>query len=493
VGKKGGQKKGACAVAELLNVEQAIVEKVRTAVKSICIGEGLWLMVRKDKKNRLRKWWAYCYPNLRGERYERHTRKEGIRGEIKTHECVLGGAEATLKSVRDALAEADQCRNWVRQRIDPISQRKEFKKDAGYKIRDAIKTYDKRWLSAPQKDEHADANRRAHRTANKRWVKHIETKIGNVHPSLCTAPFLLEKLEPEKISGGSRGTFWTQLRAVLNTALFECGAPPSPDAIIKSIKSQMPKEDRIVISHGEKRIPHSQLWKLVKGLRADKDERGWANLPERPISSYLAEFALQVGVRISEVCDATWEQMYEPHSQRLYELAPDNDQSYGIWVVPKGSPNKKRFRKDVPITPEMMEILNKVRELLKDRGFSTEGKHPVFANPVNGKKYSRVAPWRHIDKVCDANDLPHITLHSWRTNIEGYGEWTPIKKHHPDWAGLIQIQIGHVPPGAVKQAYSHEHDQWPERCKMASYYARHVTEPPPDNTNVTNLDLKKAI
>ena len=171
----------------------------------------------------------------------------------------------------------------------------------------------------------------------------------------------------------------------------------------------MPKAEGVAVSHGEKALPLERLWELMVGIKADKDDRRWDGLPERPISSYLLEFFVVTGVRISEVCDAKWRDIKEAD---------------GKWDVPE---TKTELARAVPITSTMAQVLKDVREILKAHGLPTEGDYPVFPRiekeKTDGKPYSRQAILTRVKKICRKNDLPKETnLHGKRTNLRGWGK-----------------------------------------------------------------------
>ena len=274
-------------------------------------------------------------------------RKEGKPASYKRREICLG---TDTQYARD---EAAKYRIWLRDHKDPVTERAKLDLNRpGYTIMDAIRKHDERKVSHQSKE---------YKEANRRWLKLFGKRIGPFHPSLCTGPFLLKNLKPETITGGSITGFWSQLRAILECAQFDCGEPSNPIAVIASVKRQMPPTKHVVVSHGTKALPRDRLAEFMLAVKADKDDRGRDDLPERTISSYLVEFFLVTGIRIDEVLTkAKWGAM---------------DEASGIWNVPQ---TKNGLARAVVITPTMARVLKDVRRITKEYGFSDGENDPYF-------------------------------------------------------------------------------------------------------------------
>ena len=441
---------------ELLNNDQ-----IEHATKSLCDGGGLWLQVERRGDRILRRW-VFYYPHLSGERYKR---KDGSPGEIKTREVGIGGAVDVTPTF--ARKQAAQFREWVKNGIDPISERAKTTEQAGYTVRTALKKYDE-LVVARQSKEYQEAIRR--------HMKYIEIKIGHYHPRICTPLFLVEKLQFENISRGNRNGFWTCLIGVFDIAQVDCSLPSNPAAKSSGIRRWVPKAEGEAVSHGDRALPRERLWELMTHIRASKDGRGWEGLPSRTISSYLSEFVIVTGVRVSEVCEAKWGAM---------------DEVNRIWDVPK---TKTKLRRTVPITSSMARVLKDVRELTKAAGFPDGDNDPVFpkieGKKTDGQHYIRGAVWTHLNKVCAENDLPPMTTHSLRTNLKGWGHFM-VKHGHPHYPQLVEIQLAHKVRGKVAQAYSAQDDDWPERCEMMERYDKFCTTAPADSGNVIRFSKAK--
>ena len=440
-----------------MGIELLSEKEIENATKSLCDGEGLWLDVERKGDRFLRRW-VFYYPHLSGDR---STKKDGSPGAIKTRTAGIGStAKVTSRFARD---QATQFRKWVKAGIDPISERAKNTDQAGYTVRTALSKYDKLVVARQSKD---------YQDATKRHMKYIEDRIGPYHPRICTPLFLVEKLRFENISRGNRNGFWTCLIGVFGIAQVDCNLPSNPAAKSSGIRQWVPKAEGEAVSHGDRALPRDRLWELMTHIRASKDDRGWDGLSTRTISSYLSEFVVVTGVRVSEVCEAKWGAINEAN---------------GVWDVPK---TKTKLKRAVPITSSMARVLKDVREITKAAGYPAGDNDPVFpkieGKKTDGQRYIRGAAWTHLNKVCAANDLPPMTTHSLRTNLKGWG-LSMAKYGHPHYPQLVEIQLAHKVKGKVAQAYSAQDDDWPERCEMMENYDKFCTTAPADIGNVISF------
>ena len=237
-----------------MGIERLSDEEIESAAKSLFDGDRLWWKVKRNKKTgRVWRYWAFIYSSLERTRCDPHPdpnrrRKEGKPASYKRREICLG---TDTQYARD---EAAKFRIWLRDHKDPVTERAKLDLNRpGYTIMDAIRKHDERKVSHQSKE---------YKEANRRWLKLFGKRIGPFHPSLCTGPFLLKNLKPETITGGSITGFWSQLRAILECAQFDCGEPSNPIAVIASVKRQMPPMKHVVVSHGTKALPRDRLCRI---------------------------------------------------------------------------------------------------------------------------------------------------------------------------------------------------------------------------------------
>jgi integrase len=455
----GGIKRGMAATeGRAMTIERLSNEQIANATTSLCDGGGLWLKVKKKKDGNYKRVWVFYYPHLSGERYKR---KDGSLGEIKTREAGIGSAaKITAKAARK---KAAQFREWISAEIDPISNRDKMAEQAGYTVSTALRKYDE-LVVARQSKQYQDSI--------KRHMRYIEVRIGHYHPSICTPPFLVKKLQFENITRGNRNHFWICLIGIFDIAQADCNLPSNPARKNSGIRKWVPKAEGEAISHGDRALPRERLWELMAHIRASTDGRGWDGLPSRTISSYLSEFVVVTGVRVSEVCEAKWGAI---------------DEDKGKWDVPK---TKNGLKRDVPITSSMAQVLRDVRAIVKAAGFPAGDNDPVFpkieGKKTDGQPYTRGAIWGHLNRVCTENDLPPMPTHSLRTNFRGWGK-SMVKHGCPHYPQLVEIQLAHKVIGKVAQAYSAQDDDWPERCEMMERYDKFCTAAPADNGNVVSF------
>jgi integrase len=194
---------------------------------------------------------------------------------------------------------------------------------------------------------------------------------------------------------------------------------------------------------------------FMAAVRAYKDGRPWRD--GRMTSSYICEFVALTGVRISEVCEATWSEI---------------DEDLTVWTVPwQHLKNGRRHYSDLarPITTSLKGILEEMRRRNPDR----LGPHdPVFPND-DGNPYNTGTILRFIKnslKWSPKFGKPTITVHGFRTTLTGWG-----KKQRKD--NLVEIQLDHMPKGNVAQAYGTQNDDWPQRCVMMEEWDQFCSPP----------------
>jgi integrase len=144
---------------------------------------------------------------------------------------------------------------------------------------------------------------------------------------------------------------------------------------------------------------------FMAAVRAYEDGRPWRD--GRMTSSYICEFVALTGVRISEVCEATWGEI---------------DATLTVWTTPwQHLKNGHIHHTDLarPITTSMKNILQEMRRRTNRLGPDD----PVFPND-DGNHYNTGSILRFIKnslKWTPKFGKPAITVHGFRTTITGWG------------------------------------------------------------------------
>lgn len=193
---------------------------------------------------------------------------------------------------------------------------------------------------------------------------------------------------------------------------------------------------------------------FMAAVRAYEDGRPWRD--GRMTSSYICEFVTLTGVRVSEVCEATWSEI---------------DETLTVWTVPSQYlKNGHLHHTDLarPITTSLKEILEEMRRRTDRLGPDD----PVFPND-DGNHYNAGSILRFIKtslKWTPQFGKPAITVHGFRTTLTGWGK-------NYGKANLVEIQLDHMPKGNVAQAYGTQNDDWRLRREVMEAWDRWCTRP----------------
>jgi integrase len=208
---------------------------------------------------------------------------------------------------------------------------------------------------------------------------------------------------------------------------------------------------------------------FIAAVHAYKDGRPWRD--GRMTSTYICEFVALTGVRVSEVCEATWSAI---------------DETLTVWTVPwQHLKNGHLHHTDLarPITTSLKEILKEMRRRTDRLGPDD----PVFPND-DGNHYNAGSILRFIKnslKWTPKFGKPEITIHGFRTTLTGWGQ-------NYGKANLVEIQLDHMPKGDVAQAYGTQNDDWRLRCDMMEAYDRFCTRPLTPDDNVVEFPAAVA-
>jgi integrase len=182
-------------------------------------------------------------------------------------------------------------------------------------------------------------------------------------------------------------------------------------------------------------------------------------------SAFLLEFVILAGVRISEARLATWDEFRDLEGSRP------------TWHVPAEHHKIGRITDTshvLPVTKRMLEILDAMAE----RYGAGTGKF-IFPTPRSGP-YSLMRAGRSvIAKIWSA----HITAHGFRQTFTNWGNAVGMP------TGLIDFQVGHIPRGAVAQAYHTDSQVEARRSWMEKWDA--YCSLPPGGADIVTLPLGK--
>jgi integrase len=201
-------------------------------------------------------------------------------------------------------------------------------------------------------------------------------------------------------------------------------------------------------------VSREDVPEFIAAVRAYEDGRPWRD--GRMTSSYICEVVALTGVRVNEVCEATWSEI---------------DETLTVWTTPwQHLKNGHIHYTDLarPITTSLKEILEEMRRRTDRLGPDD----PVFPND-DGNHYDAGSILRFIKnslKWTPKFGKPEITVHGFRTTLTGWGQ-------NYGKANLVEIQLDHMPKGNVAQAYGTQNDDWRLRREVMEAWDQWCTRP----------------
>mgnify|MGYP000256188514 CR=1 FL=1 len=179
-------------------------------------------------------------------------------------------------------------------------------------------------------------------------------------------------------------------------------------------------------------------WKELPGFMADVAKH-------TSVSAYALQFLIHTCVRSGELRGATWDEI---------------DTDAGVWVIPAERMKMDREHR-IPLTPEALAILDKVRGLDDTVVFPTP-------NPRKGKVpvLSENALTSFMKKSLERTDC---TPHGFRSTFK---DWASDAAR-AQWE-LSEMALAHRVGDAVERAYARS-DLYDRRAELMALWSRHAT------------------
>jgi integrase len=209
-------------------------------------------------------------------------------------------------------------------------------------------------------------------------------------------------------------------------------------------------------------LPYQTIPLFMATLRTWKDpsKRQYGHT----IMALLIEMIVLTGVRMSEARLAEWREF---------------DLENMIWTVPWQHLKMGKFHKKdrpVPITPQMLAVLQQMREKSIDQSPTAL----VFPSPYGGP-YNRTSCVNFLDKTLKWT--PKITTHGFRSTLR---DWCRVNKHDDL---LWKIQADHASGDKSDQAYGTQSAVFEQRRQMMTAYGKFCDRPTPAaGTNVAQIN-----
>jgi len=330
--------------------------------------------------------------------------------------------DVTLKAAR---AKASDARSSLSEEIDPSKKRKESENHKLNESKNTLLAVATEWIKVKRSkvtDDHA----------NDIWRSlelHIFPDLGNTPISQITAPMAIKAIKPLEAQGSLEHVKRVCQRLneimtfALNSGLINANACYGIRNTFKSpIKKNMPT------------IPPSELPELIK-----KVSESTSTLQVKS----LIQWQLHTMVRPSEAAGARWSEI---------------DFEKRIWSIPADRMKKKKPH-IVPLTDEMLALLNIMKELSGNRVHIFTG-HKDKNTHAHSETANRALKRMGYDKRLVAHGLR--SLASTTLNEQGF---------EPD---LIEAALAHNDQNQVRAAYNRS-DYLERRRVMMQWWSAQVT------------------
>jgi integrase/transcriptional regulator with XRE-family HTH domain len=341
-------------------------------------------------------------------------------------------------SLEEARERALHYRRQLRLGRNPKAERNNAKLDESIKagrVRTVSQVVDEYF---EQKISHRSKSYRL--TTAVRLKKYVHDKIGNMPIQKVDRDIILDVC-------GLR-TLWTlkhptalslqsHLERIFNLAIAnKYYVGENPAMWKKGLDQILPaKGDVHIVKHCAS-LPYKEVGRFVQALRTCK-YRGLWEKHGRPINTYLLEFVVLTGVRVSEALLAQWKEF--DLEQMLWHVPPEHKKT------------KKKERPPIPITKPMLAVLGEMQKVrinpapdgIVFPSFDAPGSRRLCDRPLTISSALNVV--RHLLKW-----NTKITNHGFRSTLK---DWWRANRFPMDW---YEIQVDHVLGNKSKQAYGHD-------------------------------------
>ncbi|RXH31985.1 tyrosine-type recombinase/integrase [Bradyrhizobium zhanjiangense] len=409
-------------------------------------GDGLYLQVTGDGKERIGKSWIFRY-RLKGHM--------SASGKPLAREMGLGSLETW--SLTEARERARQQRQLLDQGRDPIEARKLLEQAEALEeakstpFQDCAKAYIKAHKAGWKNAKHAD-----------QWTSTLETWaypiIGKVAVGAVTTELVLKVLEQPVGDQPDAPTFWeartetaSRVRGRIENVLDWAKARNLRDgdnpARWKGLLDKLlpPKAQVAPVEH-HKALPYADL----PGFMADLRRRN-------SLSARALEFTILTAARTSDTIGA---------------VRSEIDREGALWTVPaarlKGRKGTRKRDHVVPLCDRALQILEDV----------PKRSEYLFAHEEDGQPLSNMAMLELLQGMGYGEDL---TVHGFRSTFK---DWCSDETEYPN--EMSEMAIAHTVPDKVEAAYRRGNMRRKRRQMMLDW-AAYCESLPATKTNVVPL------
>ncbi len=140
------------------------------------------------------------------------------------------------------------------------------------------------------------------------------------------------------------------------------------------------------------------------------EQKRFLSLAQKSSYYYQYAFVLQTGIRVGELAGLRWSDI--DFEKKICRISRTMNQIKGEWVV--GTPKSKAGKREIPLTDEAVDILNKVKGDKKRIPVTQIQYHDTIFFSRNGRPIDDSAYNAALRKICDRAVMPHISMHTLR-------------------------------------------------------------------------------
>lgn len=226
-----------------------------------------------------------------------------------------------------------------------------------------------------------------------RYKQSIEPYIGNmllrdVKPLHC------QNILNEMVNSGYKNSTIGLVRTAMKI-LFE-------DAVENEIIIRNPVKKSVQCTQGKE--------SEIKTAMTVEEQKVFLSHAKESSYYYQYAFVLQTGIRVGELVGLQWSDI--DFENKVLGISRTVNQIAGEWIA--GTPKSKAGQREIPLTAEALNILDKVKDSRKTLDIVPMQFHDVVFVSRTGKPVDNSSYNAALRKICDKAGIPHISMHTLR-------------------------------------------------------------------------------
>lgn len=226
-----------------------------------------------------------------------------------------------------------------------------------------------------------------------RYKQSIEPYIGNM-PLRDVKPLHCQNILNEMVNSGYKNSTIGLVRTAMKI-LFE-------DAVENEIIIRNPVKKSVQCTQGKE--------SEIKTAMTVEEQKVFLSHAKESSYYYQYAFVLQTGIRVGELVGLQWSDI--DFENRVLRISRTVNQIAGEWIT--GTPKSKAGQREIPLTAEALNILDKVKDSRKTLDIVPMQFHDVVFVSRTGKPVDNSSYNAALRKICDKAGIPHISMHTLR-------------------------------------------------------------------------------